>query len=438
MIMCKLMKLNDVTDDTLLNDIFKNNLVVLEDIQGSKIYINYNGEGFVIKTKSISSEPLNMIDLSLQNYYNKAFTYFNTLDSRVRGLLNKSWTFCFEYFPDQTPGNLEYNRIPKNNLVLTSICKSGKFEYTVEELEEYARLFDVDSIPVIFNGKLSEKVIEAIKYFINTSDGDLEYVFGEKSFAYFFYKILNPNITNSFLMDEGDFQKNLEKLIMRIDGRDISFELLNPLYKRISDQNSTEFVEIYSLILVNFLNFCQSINLNDVKLKGNKRDEVYIYLICKLFNMYLSEVKDDLLNFDFVVPEFFDRDKFRINTELITNKLTREYIESDKKIEYIFKVILGSMSKRRKKKIGIFTDNTLEIFNLFIEYINKYIDMYLNKRSETEMVKRGLVNFQDFFDVKYDTDSEERVYISDVYDQMQKSEGDNKKDKGIKGLKRNK
>jgi hypothetical protein len=72
----------------------------------------------------------------------------------------------------------------------------------------------------------------------------------------------------------------------------------------------------YTLILVNFLNFSQSINLKDIKLKGDRKDEIYIYLICKLFNIYISEVKADLLDFDFVVPEFFDKDKFKINTDL--------------------------------------------------------------------------------------------------------------------------
>ena len=71
--------------------------------------------------------------------------------------------------------------------------------------------------------------------------------------------------------------------------------------------------------------------------------------------MYITEVKDDILNFDFIIPKFFDKDKFRINTELLSNKLTKQYIEQDKRLEYIFKVILGSFNKKRNKIIGIFT-----------------------------------------------------------------------------------
>jgi hypothetical protein len=425
------MKLNDIQDEKFLNDLFNNEIIVFEDIQGSKIYVNWDGKDFTIRVKSISNDPINLIDMAMQNYYNHAIYFFNSIDDRVKGLLNKSWHFGFEYFPDNQPANIEYSRIPKNNLVLTSICKNGKFNYTNDELEEYARLFDVDVIPVIFKGKLSEQKVEAIKYFLNTSEKDLEFVFGEKSFAYFFYKILNPQLQNSFLMDD-DFQKNLEKLILKIEGQDSKFEILNPLYKRISDTNSTDFVEIYTLILVNFLNFCQSVDMKQLKIQGNKRDEIYIYLICKLYNSYLSDVKEDLLNFDFIVPEFFDKDIFRINVELIPNKMTKQFISENKKFEYIFKVILGSFNKKRKKPIGIFTENTIRIFNLFVQEIQDKIDLYFNKKSEIELTRNGLLDFGDFFDIKYDVDSEEQVY-PDIYTEIEK--GKEKDKKGLKGIK---
>lgn len=426
--MSKLITLNSINNEDILESLFNNEIIVYEDIQASKIWVNWKGVNFDIKAKSINSDSINLIDLTMQNYYNYAVDYFNNLDIRIKSLLNKKWWFCFEYFPDEQPANIEYNRVPKNKLVLTAINKNGKYNFTVEELEEYARLFEVDVLPIIYQGRLSEKMIEGIKYFINTSEEDLEYVFGEKSFAFFFYKLLDPNSKNSFLMID-EYQDNIEKLIFKTKDGEASFEILNPLYKRISDNNSTEFVEIYTLILINFLNFCQTYDLEEIKLKGNKRDEIYIYLICKLFNFYMVEIKDDLLNFDFVVPEFFDKEKFKINTELITNKLTLEYIKEDDKLEYIFKIILGSFNKKRKKAIGIFTDNTLVLFNNFVSKISKYIDFYLKKSNEIELARRGLIAFGDFIDIKYDVDGEGQVY-PDVYTEFEKNKSSNKKKKG--------
>ena len=429
--MSKLITLNGMNNDEVLNDLFNDEIFVYEDVQGSKIWVNWNGKEFEIRPKSISSEPINLIDLAMQNYYNPALNYLNSLDERVKSLLNRKWWFCFEYFPDNQPANIEYNRVPKNQLVLSSINKSGKYEFLIDELDEYSRLLDVDVIPVIYQGSLTESMKEAIKYFIHTSEEDLEYIFGEKSFAYFFYKVLNPKIDNSFLMDD-DFQKNIEKLIIRSKTKDISFEILNPLYKRISEENNTEFVEIYTLILINFLNFCQSVNLEDIKLKGDKKDDIYIYLLSKLFNFYVSEIKQDLLDFDFVVPEFFDKDKFKINTELIKNKLTKEYIQEDEKLEYIFKVVLGSFNKRRKKPIGIFTENTVKLFNKFVDDIDNYISKYLNKLHEIELGRAGLLDFGDFFDIQYDQDGEGQVY-PDVYSEFEKGVDNDKKKKGKGG-----
>ena len=430
--MSKLVTLNGSNDQQMLSSIFDNEIVVFEDIQGSKIWVNWDGKEFTIKPKSVSSESINLIDLAMQNYYNPAIKFFESLDIRVKSLLNRKWWFCFEYFPDNQPANIEYSRVPNNNLVLTAINKAGKYDFSVEELDEYSRLFNVDMLPIVFQGKLTERMIEAIKYFINTSEDDLEYIFGEKSFAFFFYKILNPSSKNSFLMDDEDYQNNLEKLIVRTKKGDLSFEILNPLYRRLSDSNSTDFVEIYTLILVNFLNFCQSFNLDEIKLKGSKRDEIYIYLISKLFNVYISEVKQDLLDFDFTVPEFFDKDKFKINTELISNKLTKDYIKESDKLEYIFKVILGSFSKKRKKPIGVFTDNTVILFNVFVTDINNYIEKYMNKVHEVELTRSGLLDFGDFFDIQYDTDGEGDVY-PDVYSEFEKGTGPEKKKKGKGG-----
>lgn len=429
--MSKLITLNGLKDEDLLQELFDDELIVFEDIQGSKVWLNWNGNEFVLKPKSISNEPINLIDLAMQNYYNAGINYFNSLDERVKSLLNKKWWFCFEYFPDNQPANIEYSRVPKNNLVLTAINKSGKYEFTLDELDEYSRLFGVDMMPVIFQGKLSEAMKEAIKYFINTSENDLEYIFGEKSFAYFFYKVLNPSTQNSFLMDD-DFQKNIEKLIIRSKTKDISFELLNPLYTRMSGANDTDFVEIYTLILINFLNFCQSVNIDEIKLKGEKKDDIYIYLICKLFNIYLSEVKDDLLRFDFIVPEFFNKEKFKINSELIDNKVTKEYIIEDSKLEYIFKVILGSLNKKKKKPIGIFTENTVKLFNKLVDDIDKHLSTYLNKLQEVELGRAGLLDFGDFFEIQYDEDAEGQVY-PDVYDEFDKETGEDKKKKGKGG-----
>ena len=103
--MSKLMKLNDIQDDKFLNDLFNNELIVFEDIQGSKIYVNWNGKDFTIRVKSISNDPINLIDLAMQNYYNRAIEFFNSLDLKsnsfsVNKLISK---LRKDFFPKKIP-----------------------------------------------------------------------------------------------------------------------------------------------------------------------------------------------------------------------------------------------------------------------------------------------------------------------------------------------
>jgi hypothetical protein len=146
----------------------------------------------------------------------------------------------------------------------------------------------------------------------------------------------------------------------------------------------------------------------------------------------MSEVKEDLLDFEFTIPEFFDKDKFKINSGLIENKMTKDYIASSDKLEYIFKVVLGSFGKNRKKPIGVFTDGTVRLFNLFVDRISNHIESYMNKMSEMELTRAGLLDFEDFFSIKYDVDADGEVY-PDVYSEITGGSSEKDKKKGMKG-----
>jgi hypothetical protein len=111
--MSRLITLNEIEDDDILNELFGDEITVFEDIQGSKIWVNWNGKEFTIKPKSIKNTPINLVDLAMQNYYNPAIKFFESFDDRVRSLVNKKWWFCFEYFPDEQPANIEYKEFQK-------------------------------------------------------------------------------------------------------------------------------------------------------------------------------------------------------------------------------------------------------------------------------------------------------------------------------------
>ena len=442
--MTKIIKLNNEieTAKEFINLISDRQLLIYEDIQGSKIFVKYDGDKFIIKPKSIKNDPLNFIDLTVQKFYNNIFQYMHSLPSYITDLLSTSWWFCFEYFPpyDACPANIEYAKNPRNNLILTCIVKGNRYKYDYAELQEYANLFDCDALPVIYMGKLNPKQLEIINLFLHTSSEDIEFVFGESNFAKFFYDILNPQMRNSFLMHNDEFNDNLEKIVIKIEGNDdVSFEVLNPLYKRLSYYNDSEYVEMYSLIILNFLEYCQLIDISTYKVKANIKDDIYIDLICQLFNEYMDNVKKDIDKWEFNIPPFFQDEKFKINIDLLNNKKTIENVKSDKKIEYIFKVILGTFNKRRKKPIGVFNEQTVDIFNKFVDKLEAHIDKLLNINREYNLQKADLLNFNDYFKLNFNIDKGGGVW-PDIYHHFSKEEeggGEKKgKDKKSKSRKR--
>lgn len=406
--MTQIIKLNNQPDN-LIESLKDKELLIYEDIQGAQIFVRWNGAKFVIKPKSIGNTELNFVDLAIQKFYSECFQYLHTLPDYVTNLLSTNWWFCFEYFPDLQPAHIEYKKMPLNNLILTCIVKGTKYKYNYNEIIEYSKLFNVDSLPVIFRGKLNEKQLEIINLFLHTSKKDLEYVFGENNFAYFFYKILNPNLDNSFLMDE--FNNNLEKIIIRINGNDeFSFEILNPSYEKMDLDNKTEYLETYSLILLNFLEFLQIIDTDKIKLKEITKDELYIELISSIFNEYIENIKKELKDWNLSIPEFFTEDKFKINTFLLKNQKTIDLIKSDNKIEYIFKLILSSFNKKKKKAIGIFNEKTTELFNKEVDKISEYLDEVLKINREYLLRNNDLLNFKDYFKISYNTDADQQIY----------------------------
>jgi hypothetical protein len=403
--MTQIIKLNNQPDD--LVDLLKKELLIYEDIQGAQVFARWTGQKFEIKPKSINSEPLNFVDLAIQKFYGFIFSYLYSLPDYVTNLLSTTWWFCFEYFPDLQPAHIEYKKLPKNNLILSCIVKGTRYKYNYSEIVEYAKLFDVDALPVIFKGKLNEKQLEVINLFLHTSERDLEYVFGEDNFAYFFYKILNPQLENSFLMDE--FNNNLEKIIIKIDGVDEqTFEILNPSYEKMELSNKTEYLETYSLILLNFLEFLQLVSFDKLKLKEITKDELYIELISAVFNEYIENIKKEIKDWNLSIPEFFTEDKFKINTFLLKNKETIDLIKSNIKIEYLFKLILSSFNKKKKKPIGIFNDKTTELFNDEVDKISNFLDDVLKINREYLLRNNDLLNFKDYFKINYNTDADDR------------------------------
>jgi hypothetical protein len=397
--------------DVFINKLSNQEIVVYEDVQASKIWCNYANGTWNIRPKNINQTPVNIIDLATQKYYKWAWAYLLSLPNEVTDLIRPNMYFCFEYFPDEQPANIRYDRIPKNHLILTCICKYGKvYSRDVNELNTYADLLGVETLPIIYKGRLSDKQLSAINFFLNTSEKDLSLVFKESNFAEFFYKILNPFTQTSYLKTSG-YQNNLEKIIIRFtdEQQEITMEILNPLYQKMVLKTDSEFSDVYSILLFNFMQWLLTIDLDTIEVHGTVRELVYINLISKLFNMYVDKNRDNILQFKFVVPAFFNTDKFRINQALIQDKTTIQNVNTHSKLEYLLKILLSSFQRPHKQGIGIINEIALEHLNTLVRKIQVRVESVFNYNTKLSHYSK-LTDMSKFPNIKWETDAKGYVY----------------------------
>lgn len=407
-----LIRNNQIEPDKFIELISNEEIIIYEDIQGSKIWVNYVNGNWIIRPKNINQNPINLIDLAMQKYYKYAWAYLLSLPDNVTDLLRPNMYFCFEYFPDEQPAHIKYERIPKNHLILTCICKYGKtYTYDVDELKTYANLFNVETLPIIYKGKLTDKQIKALTYFLNTNVSDVKLFFRDTNFAEFFYKLLNPFAKNSFLKLDG-FQNNLEKLIIRFvkSNKESTLEILNPIYQKMQLKIDSEYSDVYSLLLFNFMQWLLTVNIDELEVSGTTREIVYINLMCKLYNMYIQKYETNIIDFIFVVPEFFNSDKFRINQALIKNETTLDYINKHTKLEYMFKILLSNFQRKHKREIGIINDVALEHLNTLVRKIELKIEIQFNYNVKLNKYSYQLQDLKDFPNITWEEDNKGYVY----------------------------
>lgn len=417
-----IIKHTDITGEQLLTLLQNEEILVYESIQGSKIWVNYNTftRDWEIRPSSISNHKLNMVDLATQKFYKYAYAYLLSLPETITNLLRKGYQFCFEYFPDNQPANVAYDKLPKNGLILTCICKWSKYySYNPDELKVFADLFNVDLEPQIYRGKLDHKQLQSINYYLHTGEEDLDLLYKEVSFSKFFYNTLAPNVTNSFLKVE-DFNDNCEKIIIRFLKSDceLTLEILNPIYERMPNKTISEFSDVYSVLLFNFVQYLMTINIDEQNVPGNSRDLIYINFISKLFNSWLDKNSQGIIYFKFSIPEFFNQDKFKINQDLIHNTTTLDWINKNSKFEYCFKILLTSFQRERKKPIGIINDQALVYLNNCIRQIHLKIEELMNwnhKLSNFTYKEKDLTKYPN---IKWQQDNDGYVQLKSPEDKV--------------------
>ena len=356
--------------------------------------------------KRDQDNPITKIDRILMSYYERPINYIGSLSHDIKRQIPNGWRFGMEYFCDNKPVNITYQREPKNGLVLTHIIVKDELGNPVrtivekKELDHWADLLEVERSPIIFQGKLNEDQKLKILEYLSTSYLDILKKYKTDSFVRFMVSILNPELEKSALNDSLD--SPIEGVVFRFGdlagtGESYVAKIVDPVFLEIIRERKVTSKDnlpndIYSLALIDVMNFVLEKGVDSFEIKGEEPESRYISFVFDVFLKFVDLHGDKYKGVDFNEPEYFKREEFKINKELILDQDIREKIEEDESYETLLQILLSAFRKLKKKAHGFFTEGVVEQFNLLIRDIADYI----NARKIEPVQESGIPTFVQF------------------------------------------
>jgi cytidyltransferase-like protein len=386
--------------------LFNTYVTVNEKMDGSAFIFERDIETGKFKFfKRDQRNPITMVDRTLMKYYEVPIQYIESLPPHILNRIPRGWKFGLEFFSNPQPVEIAYDRIPKNNLILSYVHvveESGVISRTIQEkekLDEWADLLGVERPPIIFQGKLTDDQKNEILDFLRTPFNELLEVFKTKSFVRFIIGILNPEIKTTALND--DLDKAIEGIVFRFGdpegGDPILSKMVDPIFTEMAKNKAQKRKEekpsdFLGITILDVMNFILEKGVNSFDCKGDSNDERYVSFISSVFVEFLNEYSERYKGSDFQEPEYLKKDEFRINKKFIKNRDVIKYLDEDESFESLFKLVLNSFRKIKKRAGGIINQGTLEQFNLLVQEIQKRVE----KVNESLIYESELPTFLDF------------------------------------------
>jgi len=329
------------------------------------LFENINGE---IRFFKKDNTEIGLIERVLTNVWEDAIIELSIILSNHS--IPEGMRFGIAYTPIERPIRLKYSSIPKYILTDVAEKKEGKYKKVLEyeETFKWAEELGIGRAPVIFEGELTEK---QKKLLINYGTGNWEDI-NEDNFSETIKNVFGKSYSNEEII-EGVIIKNKDQISQIFSSE---FELLNEAYQKT--ENIRDFYDLTILNLTSFMG-----NYNFPIMEGETPDELYLNIICNIFNDYC---KNSLVT-EGLKPEYLTPPNFgymgKLNILLIKNIETLDIIEKGGKIyESLFKVMLSSFRKY-KKELGILNEEDVNKFNTIVYLISEKIGTPLESYNRT-------------------------------------------------------
>jgi hypothetical protein len=379
-----------------IDDLFKDYLVVTEKLSGSSF--SFEKDGSSINFYKSNDKPINLVDRTLMVYYEHAISYIKRATSGMMTSIPDDWRFCFQYFVHNEPGVIQYDKLPKNNLVLTHIqikSPNGKIGKIIEDprvINDWATTLNVTPLLPIYKGYLTESQKQKILDFIQTPREDHEELFNTTSFASYIINILNSTATSTLL--QSDLTKPIESIIFKFykpgTTQTFSAKLIDPYTVSLMKNKSPIDLrrvpaDINEILLLDILAFIEERGLRKGEILSSTPDERYLELISNIFNDYVIRKGSQLNNIDIEKADFIKGDEFKLNVDFIPSENVKTIIRDNERLQDLFKIMLGSLRKKRnpEKTGNVLTSTVVEDFNTLIDKIKELITSDLNDEFKT-------------------------------------------------------
>jgi cytidyltransferase-like protein len=392
-----------------IDNLFNSYVTVNEKMDGSAFIFERDIEtGRFNFFKRDQRNPITLVDRTLMKYYEKPIQYIESLPPHIIKEIPRGWRFGLEYFANNAPVEIVYDEVPKNNLILSYVHKKdelGKAMGTIQgknKLDNWADLLGVERPPIVFQGYLNREQKDRILDFLRTPFEDLVTEYKTRSFVAFIIGVLNPELKKTAL--NADLQKPIEGIVFRFGEEDAEQEpilskMVDPVFTELAKSKAKKRVEekpsdFLGITILDVMNFILEQGVETFEVEGTTEDERYISFISDVFSKFLDEYGYKYKGADFQEPEYLKREEFRLNRNLITDRRVLRYLEEDEAFESLFKLILNSFRKIKKRAGGIITPGIIDQFNSVVSSIEKMVAAKEIKQAVTESEMPSFLDFR--------------------------------------------
>ena len=384
---------NTVDVDSLLN----NKCIIVEKIDASSFHVKRDGSNFLYY-KSGSKQEMNLVDRTIVRYYENAIRHFKSVSEENVKDMPFDWKFGFDYLVDNKTIDVEYDLLPKSNLILTHIqvmqpsnpTKIRKVIRDTKVLEKWANKLGVAAPPVLFEGLLDSGQKDSLKRLLSMSINEFEQTFEDKdkpSFTRVVYGIFNENKKQSALMN--DLSKDVAGFVINFhDGKELKPFKLEKFNKPPKEDRKPS--DMYQITILDLVEHLINYDFSEVQLESETTDRRYLELLSTVFNNYIEKNATKYIGAKFDSADFSESPMFELNHKFIQNEKTLTLVQ-DKILSELFKITLGSFRKKRTKETDIINKDLMNQMNQIIEKIDSLV---MAKTNEADVMnfKQYLLN----------------------------------------------